>query len=431
MSDAPLESNNESSRFGELWHNRDFLKLWAGETISMTGSQVTTLALPLTAVVLLKATSFQVGLLNTALTVPFLFLTLFAGVWIEHKRRRPVLIATNLGRALLLGCIPMLALTGWLRIEYLYVIALLVGCCTVFFYLAYQVFLPTLLPTKQLVEGNSKLSASESITEVVGPGIAGQLIQLMTAPIAIAVDAFSFLIAAGSLALMHTHESVEPASPTTLRRVFPDIGEGFRITFTNKYLRAFAGEAATYNMFWQMILTIFLLYAVRELHFSAGTIGFLFAVGSVGALLGALLTGRIARWVGVGPTIVATAILSDIALLILPFIGRSTPQAGFFLALAFFVQGIGLTGCNIHVDSIRQAIIPRSLQGRANASYRLLVSGALPLGSLLGGTLGAWLGLQLTLVVSALGLLSTALWIIFSPIPGLRALPDIPEIAET
>jgi MFS family permease len=201
------QDSRPSTRFGALWHQADFLKLWAGETVSLVGSQVTILALPLTAVILFKATSVQLGFLYAAGFAPFLFLTLFAGVWVDHHRRRPILLVTNIGRGVLLGLIPVLAVMGWLRIEYLYVIALLVGCLTVLFYLAFQAFLPILVQRDHLVEGNSKLSASQSMAEISGPGLAGVLVQLVTAPIALVVDALSFFVAAGSLVLIRTPES--------------------------------------------------------------------------------------------------------------------------------------------------------------------------------------------------------------------------------
>ncbi|GCE31748.1 MFS transporter [Dictyobacter alpinus] len=421
MSHVKLDSR---APFGALWRHADFLKVWAGETVSMVGSQVTTIALPLTAVLLFKATSIELGFLYAAGFAPFLFLTLLAGVWIDHQRRRPILLVTNIGQAILLSLIPLLALIGWLRMEYLYLIAVLVGCLAVFTSLAFQAFLPALIPRDDLLEGNSKLSVSQSIAEISSPGLAGWLVQYISAPLTIAVDAFSFLVAAISLALIRTPEP-KPTSATNLHSIPHEISEGFHTTFTNRYLRAFAGEAATYNLFWQVILTIFFLYAIRELHYNSGSIGLLFAVGSVGALCGALLTGRIARRIGVGLTIVATAALSDAPMLVLPFMTGSTSNSLIILVCAFFLQGIGITGCNVHVNSIRQVIIPDHLRGRANASYRLLVSGALPLGSLLGGFLGAWIGLQFTLLVGAMGLLSTWLWILFSPIPRLHKLDTL------
>ncbi len=427
MNDTVQNKLYPLSRYiGVLWYQADFLKLWLGETVSLFGSQVTTLALPLTAVIVLKATPMQVGLLYAAGFAPFLFITLIAGVWIDHHRRRPILIMTNMGRTLLLGLIPLLAFLGQLRIEELYLIALLVGCLTVFFYLAFQAFLPTLVQRDHLLEGNSKLSASQSIAEIGGPGLAGFLVQTITAPIAIVVDALSFCIATISLILIRTPEPALKASAHA-NNPLREMGEGLHIIFSNRYLRAFAGEAATYNLFWQMILTVFVLYAVRNLHFNAGTLGLLFAVGSMGALLGALLTGSVARRIGVGLTIIGTAALSDVPLLVLPFITQSTPDGLVILLSAFFLQGIGLTGCNVHVDSLRQAMIPNELQGRANAGYRLLVSGALPLGALIGGWLGERAGLQPTLIVGTVGLLSTWLWIVLSPVRKLYTFDQIQE----
>ena len=410
-------------RFGVLWHHADFLKLWTGETISLFGSQVTTLALPLTAVIVLKASSMQLGFLYAAGFAPYLFITLFAGVWIDHHRRRPILLVTNIGRALLLSLISLLALVGQLRIEELYVIALLTGCFTVFFYLAFQAFLPTLLQRAHLIEGNSKLSATQSMAELGGPGLAGLLVQMISAPLAIFADALSFCIAAVSLMLIHAPESLSE-SPTIVSNPLREMAEGLRVTFRNRYLCAFAGEAATYNLFWQMILTVFVLYAVRDLRLNAATLGLLFAGGSAGALLGALLTGAVARRIGVGLTIIGAAAVSDVPLLVLPFITEATSYGFIILLVAFFLQGVGITGCNVHVDSLRQAMIPAQLQGRANAAYRLLVSGALPLGALLGGWLGQRVGIQVTLLVGAVGLLSTCLWVVFSPVRSLHALPS-------
>ncbi len=430
------QKGSATTRPAGLWRSADFLKFWAGETISLLGSQVTTLALPLTAVIVFKASAIQVGLLYAAGLAPFLLITLLVGVWVDHHQRRPILLVSNAGRAILLGLVPLLAFMGWLRIEYLYVIAFLVGCLTVFFYLAYQAFLPTLVGREHLVEGNSRLSASQSLAEIGGPGLAGLLVQLVGAPLAIVVDALSFCVSALSLLLIHTPESV-PEAALKLRDLPREIAEGFRLTFGNRYLLAFAGEAASYNLCWQVILTIFVLYAVRDLHFNAGLIGILFAVGSVGALLGSLLTGSVARHIGLGLTIIGAAVLGDLPLLMLPFINGSTTGALGLLGAAFFVQGLGITGCNVHVDSIRQALIPDRMRGRANACYRLLTSGALPLGALLGGLLGSWIGLRSTLLVGALGLLSTCLWVVFSPVRKLRTLstmkagePVVDEMAE-
>ncbi|HEY0602652.1 MAG TPA: MFS transporter [Herpetosiphonaceae bacterium] len=410
------------SRFSVLWRHTDFLKLWAGETVSLVGSQITTFALPLVAVLVLDATPVQVGILNAAGFAPFLLLTLPAGVWLDRRRRRPTMILTNVGRALLLGLVPLLAALGQLRIEYLYVIVFLSGMLTVFFQLAYQAYLPAVVEREHIIDGNSKLAASASISEIGGPGIGSLLVALFTAPFALVADACSFAVSALLLALIRKPEAAPevPVQRQTFRR---DVAEGFRLTFTNPFLRVFAAEAATYNLFWRVIETVFVLYIVRELRLPQEVYGLILTAGSIGALLGALLTERIARRLGIGMTIFAGALLSDVAPLLLPLATGPTPVLIALLTLSFFLRGFGTTGCNVQIISIRQLVTPDRLRGRMNASYRLLVTGTIPIGALLGGFLGEWIGLQLTLLVGALGLLSTWLWLWFSPVIRLRALP--------
>ena len=413
---------------GKLWHSPDFLKLWIGETVSLLGSEVTTLALPLTAIVLLKATPLQMGLLSAAGSVPFLLVTLFAGVWIDHKRRRPTLIIANIGRAILLGLVPLLAFLGYLRIEYLFIIALLTGILTVFFQLAYEAYLPRLVEQDQLVEGNSKLSLSSSLAELGGPGLAGILVQAITAPFAILVDAFSFLFSALNLLIIHKPEPSFPSSQEKIH-IFREMSEGIHLTVKNSYLRAFAGEAATYNLFWEVIQVVLVLFAVRQLHLSSLLIGLIFAVGSVGSLFSALVTERLARKFGVGKTMIAAQMLGDIATLFIPLTAILGSQTGAItcMILAFFLRGAGNTMCNVHVNSVRQTITPDAFRGRTNAVYRLLVSGVVAIGALLGGVLGQQLGLQLTLLVGALGVSSSWLWLLCS---SLRRLHQLPSGAE-
>jgi MFS family permease len=411
------------SRFSALWRHTDFLKLWAGETVSLIGSQITTFALPLVAVLVLDATPVQVGMLNAAGFAPFLLLTLPAGVWIDRRRRRPIMIATNVGRALLLGLVPLLALLAQLRMEYLYAIVFLTGVLTVFFQLAYQAYLPAVVEREHIIDGNSKLAASASVAEIGGPGIGSLLVALFTAPFALVVDACSFAISAVLLSVIRKPEA-EPEVSAQRQPFRREVAEGLRLTFTNPFLRAFAAEAATYNLFWRVIETVFVLYIVRELRLPQEIYGLILTAGSIGALLGALLTDRIARHLGIGMTIFAGALLSDVAPLLIPLAAGPTPILIALLTLAFFLRGFGTTGCNVHIISIRQLVTPDRLRGRMNASYRLLVTGTIPIGALLGGFLGEWIGLQLTLMLGALGLLSTWLWFWFSPVVRLRALPE-------
>jgi MFS family permease len=409
-------------RFVGLWRQPDFLKLWAGQTVSLVGSQVTILALPLTAVLLLRASPLQVGILGAAQFLPYLLLTLFAGLWVDRRRRRPVLIMADLGRAGLVGLIPLLAVLGWLRMDALYGIALLLGALTVLFDLAYQSYLPALVERAQLVEGNSKLQVSASVAEIGGPGLAGLLAQVVSAPGALLVDALSFLVSVLSLALIHQPEPA-PAAPPKRQRLRRELAEGLRLTFGNRYLRALACEAATSNGFGEAIITLFVLYAVRELGIGPGRLGLILATGSVGALVGSATAEALGRRFGVGPTIVGSMLLACIPLLLVPLAGGPPLVEALLLVLAFFLSGCGLALSNVQVISLRQTITPDHLLGRVNASYRLVVTGAIPLGALFGGLLGGAIGLRLTLLVAAVGVACAPLWVIFSPVPTLRELP--------
>lgn len=407
-------------RFGGLWRHPDFLKFWVSESISLVGGQVTTFALPLIAALTLEATPTQVGILNAAAFAPFLLLVLPAGVWIDRQRRRPILIATNLGRGILLGLIPLLAFTGRLRIEYLYVIMFLAGSLNVFFQLAYQAYLPALVDRDQITEGNSKLAASTSIAEIGGPGIGSLMVALFSPSFALILDAASFLIGAAVLGFIRKPEP-KPARSEQRQSLKSEIIDGFRLTFGHPCLRAFAGEAATYNLFWTMMQTVFVLYVVRELRLPQEIYGIILMAGSSGALVGAIVTNHIVHRLGIGATIVATAILADVAPLLIPLASGPNVLIIGILMISLFFQGIGLTGCNVHIVSLRQVITPDRLRGRMNASYRLIVSGMLPIGALLGGLLGEAIGLRYTLLVGSLGLLSTWLWIWFSPVPKLHS----------
>lgn len=410
-------------RWGGVWRNQDFLKLWAGETVSLFGSQVTTLALPLTAVQSFAATPAQMGILSAARFLPFLLLTLVAGVWVDVYRRRPILVGANLGRAFVLALVPLGAVMGWLRMWHLYAVAFGVGALTVLFDLAYQSYVPSLVEREELVEANSKLQTSASAAEVGGPALGGLLVEWLSAPVAVAADALSFLVSA---VLLGAIGRPEPRMDAPAQRVplFRQIGEGLRITFSNPYLRSLAGEAATYNFFETAILALFTLYATRELGLSPAQLGTVMGTGAVGALLGALVAERAARVLGLGRAILASMALACVAPLLIPLVRGPLPVVIALLVAAFFVNGIGLAMSNVHVVSLRQAVTAPHLLGRMNASYRFFVYGAIPLGSLFGGLLGEHLGVRSALLVGAGGLCAALLWVVSSPVPRLRRLPE-------
>lgn len=408
---------------GGLWRHRDFTKLWAGQTISQFGSQITLLAIPLAAALTLQATPAQMGILSAAETAPFLLIGLFAGVWVDRLRRRPILLVADCARGVLLLAIPLATLLDVLTIGLLYAVAFLVGILTVFFDVAYQSYLPALVGREQLVEGNSKLEVSRSAAQIAGPGVAGGLVQLITAPFAILVDALSFFASALSLAFVRTAEPA-PAPRAMHETVWKAIGAGLHVVFSNPLLRAIAGSTATNNLGSTIWYAIFILYMTRTLGLGAGVIGLTFAMGSVGLLCGAVLAGRFARWIGLGPTIIWSTAIGTSAAFLVPLAQRPATLAVPLIVIAQFITGGCGTIYNINQVSLRQAITPDHLLGRMNATMRFFVWGTIPIGALIGGALGSTIGLRPTLVVGLVVQSCAFLWTLFSPVRTLRVQPD-------
>ncbi len=409
-------------RLGGLWQHPNFLKLWAGETVSVFGSQITLLALPLTAVLVLGASPIQMGILGAVEMAPFLFISLFAGVWVDRWRLRPVMIIADIGRTVFLGSIPTAYALGWLSIEYLYIVALLTGILTVFFDVAYQSYLPVLVDREQLVEGNGKLEISRSVAQITGPGLAGTLVQVASGPVALVLDAMSFALSAFFLGLIkHT----EPAKAVTLvkRNIWREIGEGLGVVFGNRYLRSIAACTGTGNFFGNIGAAVFTLYIIRELHLDAFLLGLIFGIGSIGALIGAFMAGWMTRRFGLGWTIIGTSAVFGFGALAAPLASGPVPVVMLILTSGYFVSSWSNPIYNINQVSLRQAITPHRLLGRMNASMRFLIWGTIPVGSLLGGFLGEVIGLRATLLVAALGTFLSFLPVFFSPVRDLKTQP--------
>lgn len=416
-------------KFTGLWRHPDFLKLWTGETISQFGSQITFLALPLTAVIALNATPAEMGFLTAIEFAPFLILSLFAGVWVDRLRRRPILISADIGRAVLLGSIPLAYAFNWLSIYYLYVVALFIGVMTVFFDVAYQSYLPSLVERNQLVEGNGKLEISRSVAQIAGPGLAGILVQIITAPVAIAVDAVSFLFSGIFIGWIHKPEPVE-AKSTQQKNIWKEIGEGLGVVFGSRYLRSIAGCTGTSNLFNNITMAVFTIYVIRELKIEPGALGLIFAIGSVGALIGAFISSWVAQRFGVGPTIIVSSLFFGFGMLFIPLAGGPVWLIIVLLTTGWFINSMSNPIYNITQVSLRQAITPHRLQGRMNASMRFLVWGTMPIGSIIGGYLGEIIGLHATLWVGTIGAFLSVLWVLFSPVRGLREQPSPVEDEE-
>ena len=408
---------------GGLWRHGDFLKLWSAETISVFGSQFSQLALPLVAVLLLDASAFAVSALFVVEFLPFILFAIPAGVWVDRLRRRPILVIGDLGRAGLLASIPLAYAFDALTLGHLYVVGFLVGVCTVFFDVAYQSYLPSLVERGALVEGNSKLEISRSSSQLAGPGAAGGLISALGAPFAVLLDAISFAVSALFLFGIRGKETLPERDPDAKRpSMVADAREGLSFVIRNPYLRAISMCTGTSNFFWSMSGALIVVYAVRELDMSPAALGLAFSLGNVGPLLAAFTTSRISKRLGVGPTILSTAMLFSSAGLFLPLAPKSYPLP--FLVAFGVVAGFGAVAYNITQLSFRQAICPERMQGRMNSVIRFLVWGTMPLGALLGGALGTWLGLRTALWVAAIGAFFTFLPILFSPVPKLREMPE-------
>jgi predicted MFS family arabinose efflux permease len=409
-----------------IWRNPDFVKFWVGETVSVFGSAVTALALPLTAVVVLKATPAQMGLLVAAGYVPFLLVGLLAGVWVDRFRRRPILLSADIAKAILLGSIPVAAFAGRLAMGQILIVSFLTGTVSVIDAVAYQAFMPSLLRREDLVEGNSKLEVSNSVASIAGPSMAGFLVQLVTAPMAIAVDAASFVVSAVFLVFVRTAEP--PPIPQDQRRnTLRQIGEGLRAVVRHPLIASVMWCGTMHNFFARMIDALYVLYATNELHLSPALLGIVVALGGPGALLGSLAAARVTKRFGVGPTIVWMQILSGISRLLIPLAVGSLPLVLTLLMSGEFLWGIARPIFNITQVSLRQAVTPDRLQGRVNASIRFVMWGVTPFGALLGGVLGEFVGPRATMLVAAIGVLTATVWVFFSPI---RQLLDQPVAIE-
>jgi len=408
--------------FTGLWRHPEFLKLWTGQTVSLFGSQITLLALPLTAIGTLDASPTQMGLLRAASVAPFLLFGLLAGVWVDRIRRRPVLIGADLGRALVLGSIPVAALLGVLCIEQLYAVAFVTGVLTLFFDVAYQAFLPSLVRRDQLVEGNSKLQASMSVAFTGGPGLAGGLVQVFTAATAMLLDSATFLASALFLATIRTAEPL-PTRGAERRRVWAEIGEGLRVVIGNPLLRAITGATATSSFFAGVAQAVYLLYATRHLRLTPELLGIVHGAIGAGAFVGALLAGWLTRRVGFGRTLICATVVAVLPWLIQPLVGGSPRFTAAVLTAAWFVGGVASPLYSINQVSLRQAITPHQLQGRVNATVRFIAWGAIPLGAVMGGVLGQAVGLRPTLMVGGMGMLLGVPWLVCSPIRALRDAP--------
>jgi len=408
---------------GGLLRDPDFLKLWFGQAVSRIGSQVTLVGVPLTAILLLGASPLQMGALAGVSAAPVLLFGLFAGAWADRLRRRPILIAADLGRAAVLAVIPLAAMLGRLTMTHLYVVATLSGFLTVLFDVSYQAYLPSLVERENIVEGNSRLALTESLAEIAGPSLTGALVQLITAPMAILCDAVSFAASAVSLWLIRKPEP--PPTRALAPHMGREIAEGLRTVWRDPLLQPLAGRSAMAAFFLGFGSSLYFLFVTRELGLTAVLLGLVISAGGLSNLAGAFLAGRIAsRW-GVGRTLVGSALVIGLAMLAVP-LARGSVAVCTAILIASQLCDAAWPVFSINQTSLRQAITPHHLLGRVNAATHLLFHGILPLGALAGGAIAEAIGARNTLLMAACAILLSTLWLVCSPVRCLRDLPTAP-----
>ncbi|MFC5286507.1 MFS transporter [Actinokineospora guangxiensis] len=407
-----------------LLRDRDFLRFWGGETVSLAGAQVAELGLMLVAVITLSAGPFEIGLFNVARYSPVV-VSLLVGVWFDRHRRRQALVISNLGRAALVALVPLAAVTDILSMGLLYAIGFLLGLLTVVFDVGSLSYVPSLVERDRLAEANGRIQTSYSVAGIAGPGLAGALIGLLTAPFALLVTSASYVVSAVSMAFIRRPEP-DPPPPEPGVSVRASIAEGLRAVFGDRVLRNLATQSATFNLFENVVTTLFAVYAVRHLGLGVGQLGFVIGAGAVGALTGAVVCTRLTGKLGLGRALRLATLLACVSPVALVAPGDASPAALGVLAGGLAVHGFALAVFNVNALTLRQCVTPTRLLGRMNASYRLLLFGTIPLGALLGGALAAAFGLRTGLIIGVAGLAVPMAWLFFSPVYRLVSIPEPP-----
>jgi predicted MFS family arabinose efflux permease len=406
-----------------LLRQPEFLKLWAAQSISQLGDQVTYLALPLVAVLTLDASAAQMGLLTAAELMPHLLFSLMAGVWIERQRtRRRLMIVADLVRFGLLVSVPVAAAFDLLTFPQLYAVGFAAGTCAVLFDISWPTLFVSVVPRRDVVEANSKLSMSRALSYVTGPSIAGVLVQALTAPVTLLVDAFSFLASALFLGRIRVEEP--PVEEEGQESVLQSLRGGLRYVLGDELIGPSLGATATINLFNFVFHAIFILFATEELGVSPGILGIALGIGAVGGIIGALVAVRLERVIGIGPAFTLGCVLFPAPLVLVPIATGSELVIAVMLGTAEFLSAVGVMILDVNASSLMLLRTPDRLRSRMGGTYRFVNYGVRPLGALLGGALGTAIGLETTLWIGVVGALGGVLWLFFSPIPRLRAVTE-------
>jgi MFS family permease len=405
-----------------LRENIAFRRFFAGQSASLVGDQISFIALPLIGVIVLHASAKQMGYLTAASLLPNLLFSLHAGAWIDRRgRRRQMMLAADLGRAVLLATIPIAYALDVLTFAQLYVVGFLVGALSVLFSVSYNALFVSLVPREQYVEASSLLNGSRAMSFVAGPSLGGLLVQVLSAPVAIVADALSFAVSALSLS------RISPAEAPTEEAEHGHVAAGIRYILATPVIRASLAATTTINFFNFVLFAIVILYANRVLGVGPGLLGLVLGAGAVGGVLGSLVTGRIVKRLGVGPALMLGCIIFPTPLLLIPLAAGPRWVVLGCLFLAEFGSGFGVMLLDIAAGAIGAAMIPDRLRSRVSGAYMVVNYGVRPVGALLGGVLGSAIGLRPTLWIAAGGAIAGFLWLIPSPVPSLRELPEASE----
>jgi MFS family permease len=401
---------------------RDFRRFWFGETVSLFGDQITLIALPLAGVLALQASPAEMGYLTAAGIAPALVFSLHAGAWLDRRgRRRQTMLVTVLGRSALLLTIPAAYWLDVLTLAQLYVVAFLIGTLSVFFFVAYTTLFVSLVPRERYLEANALLNGSRAFSFVGGPSVGGLLVQALSAPGALIADAASFLVSGFALG------SIKPVEPPTEEAESGHVKAGMRYLWRSPVIRASLLATATINFFNFVFWALFILYATRTLGVGPGVLGLVLGAASVGGVLGSILTGRISRRLGVGPAFVLSCVVFTAPLLLVPLAHGPYWLVLAMLFAAEFLSGFGVMILDIVGGSIKTALIPDRLRARVAGAYMVVNYGVRPVGALVGGALGTWIGLRPTLWIASAAAIVGVVWLLPSPLMRMRELPEMDE----
>jgi MFS family permease len=406
--------------------NRKLVTLSTAQTISAVGSQVTVVALPLSAVLLLHASATQMGLLVALSVLPYPVLALLVGAWVDRLRRRIILIAADWCRAVLLGSIPVAAVLGLLTMTQLYVVACAAGCASVWFDVAYTSYIPQVVPREQVIGANSAVTVARSGAQVAGPGLGGVLVAAFTAPLAMALDALSFVASGLLVSRIKDDPVAEPVAAK--RRIVADIVEGARFVLRTPVLAMPAFAMSLVNLFGFVQTAVFTLYVISILHVGAALYGTVLLLGGCGAVVGGLLAGPAARHLGVGPAVIIGTALFGVAPVLVPLASGAPYMVIVMLVAGQFLTSIGLSVLDVNLVSLRQATAPLRIQGRVGATIRMVNWAMKPVGAVVGGLLGEQLGLRDTLWVAVAGGAVGAVWMLLSPIRHVHKATDVKPV---